>query len=290
MPRYSAFPPLCAVPVVLLLLATPCSIAGPNVEATLPLHAVQNGVTTCEIDDPCDPGPPTVEVEAGPSSLPIIYLLASNYEDLAGVQTAFEWPESWVFLLGAWDCLPGQLTAAAPVASGPELGTLTTAFDVLTGDGAAVLGYMMFIAIEPGCLTQVDSSQPHGTHFVSGSGEIDPPELYSQSGVVCAGYAGEERCYPGPTARGVCCRDDGSCDGLWWRCDEDGYPLMQLPCVYCEWHGACCYSDGSCEYSDNFDCSYAGGELFIGQTCDEVDCFNPVEASTWGQIKALHRD
>lgn len=269
------------------LVAPLQTTAGPNAYATLPLHAVETEFGVCAIADPCDPGPPTVEVPVG--STIAVYLLVRHYGDVVGLQTAFDWPESWVFLFGLWDCLPGQVTSATPFAPGPEYGTLTTAFDPLTGGQATVIGRMHMIASRYGCIVQVDSSLPEGTHFLSSLGEIDPPELSSRSGTVCAGNAGEDGCNARPMVRAACCRNDGSCDGLFWRCD-DGYVLWQHSCDYCVWQGACCYPDDSCESTDNNACALSRGTFYAGLTCEDVDCLDPVELSTWGQVKVRYRE
>ncbi len=204
---------------LLLLTVTP-SGAGPNASATLPLHVFATSSGPCLIDDPCDPGPPTIEVAVG--SPIVVYLLARHYTDLTA-----------------------------------------------------------------GCLTHVDSNFPEGTHFVGGNGEIDPPQLQAQTGTICAGYPGEDRCDMGPMARAVCCRDLGGCDELWWRCD-DGHVLWQQTCEHCVWKGACCHLHGGCDYMDAAACDYAAGDFYPGRTCEEIDCVDAVEPSTWGRIKALH--
>ena len=55
-----------SVLIVIIALVSMCvstqSVAGPNANTTMVLHAVQTAYGPCEIDDPCDPGPPTIEI------------------------------------------------------------------------------------------------------------------------------------------------------------------------------------------------------------------------------------
>ena len=141
-----------------------------------------------------------------------------------------------------------------------------------------------------GCLTQLDSSLPEGAHFISGTGEIDPPLIDAHAGSICVDTPGGDRCEMGPYPRAVCCRDSGGCDGLFWRCN-DGTVLWQLPCEYCQtvWQGACCHLHGGCTYMTSEDCYDAAGDFHVGQTCEEVKCVDAVDSTTWGRIKSMHR-
>jgi hypothetical protein len=52
------------------------------------MHAVI-GSPGCNIPDPCDPGPPLVNVPPGQTIT--VYLLFRNGSDIVGVQAAFDW-------------------------------------------------------------------------------------------------------------------------------------------------------------------------------------------------------
>ncbi len=183
-----------AVLVPPMLLIAPAE-AGPNLGTHLPLHAVINppAPPPCEIGDPCAAGSITVDVPVG--STIHAYLLVRNYDDIGGVQTAFDWG-NWTFVAGAWACQPGQICGTEPHGSGGSYeGTIATAFDCITGGHTAVIGFMRFMALEPGCLSQVESSFPFGTFVVSCSNEMFAVDPVSR-GAICAGQPGVNACEP----------------------------------------------------------------------------------------------
>ncbi len=163
-------------------------------QSTLPLHAVVTGFGPCAPTpaDPCDPGPPTTQVNQGDGLA--IYLLTRNYDELAGVQTAFEWGD-WTWGFGLWDCQANQLNAVTPGPPGGETaGSITTAFDCLTGGATTVIGRMHLTA-GTGCIVQVPSSFPFANHTINCSAEPTAvPEL--GQGTVCVGSAGVDACAP----------------------------------------------------------------------------------------------
>ncbi len=97
-----------------------------------------------------------------------------------------------------------------------------------------------------------------------------------------------------PPPRGACCLESGecrfcreeNCEGTWLgagvSCDPD--PCSQAP-------GACCFDDGTCRLLPAAECLGAGGEwqgAAIG--CEPNPCVPvPVEATTWGKLKARYR-
>ncbi len=167
--------------------------AGPNELTTLPLHAVIQPASPppCNIDDPCAPGPPTTTVPPGTEIA--IYLLARNFDNLGGVQTAFDWG-GWSLVSGSWNCQGTQVSGTEPHgAGGSSAGTIATAFDCVLGPSTAIIGSMTFVTTSAGCLTQVESAFPFGTHVVSCNAAMDPVALYN-CGAVCVGASGVDAC------------------------------------------------------------------------------------------------
>jgi hypothetical protein len=172
--------------------------AVPNLNTTLPLHAVITEFGPCDIPDPCEPGPPTVNVPAG--SQIAAYLVMRNHQHVPGVQTAFDWGD-WTFLHGAWDCQAGQVVGTTPAPpGGPIAGTIATVFDCVTGGSTEVIGRIHFIASTTDCLTQVESGFTFGTHVLDSSGNT-APVLPENRGTICVGAGGFDAC--GPTATAV---------------------------------------------------------------------------------------
>ncbi len=172
--------------------------AGQNASFLLPLHATAMTQGPCSAYQPVDclGVQPTVDVSPGTIA---VYLLAFNHSQLGGVQTAFEPDPSWTFIYGLWDCQPGQLTAVAPAPPfGPLAGSITTAFNCVYGPSIAPIGRMIFSATS-GCLTQVASSYPFGTHVIDCGFEVDqaqPGEDY-RLGKICVGGGGYAACTGG---------------------------------------------------------------------------------------------
>ncbi|MGD8395624.1 MAG: PKD domain-containing protein [Candidatus Eiseniibacteriota bacterium] len=167
--------------------------AGPNETAVLPLHAVVDPATPipCDIGDPCDPGPATVNIP--PANEIAVYLLLRSHSNVVGLQTAFEW-NGWSLIGGRWDCQSNQVIGTEPHgAGGPTDGSIATAFDCILGPETAVIGALRLVAGSSGCVSQVASSYPFGTHLVSCTDEIDPvpPERW---GAVCVEQGGIDAC------------------------------------------------------------------------------------------------
>jgi len=168
-----------------------------NSDTRLVMHGIETAFGVCEIADPCEPGPPTVDVPVG--STIAAYLLIHSHQSVAGVQTAFEWGQ-WVFLFGLWDCQVGQVSGVTPAPpGGPTAGTIATAFDVITGPGSGIIGRMHLVATTPGCINQVLSSYPFGNHVVDDQAWVT--EIWVDYwGSICAGSGqGMNTCGPSST-------------------------------------------------------------------------------------------
>jgi PKD repeat protein len=167
---------------------------GANPNATLPLHAAP-GCDDCSVAPiDCLGNLPTVNV--APNSAVTIYVMAFNYTALAGVQTAFAWDPSWILLGSLFDCLPNQLNAAVPTSpGGPTAGTIATVFDCMTSGQLLVLGRMIMITGSTGCLSQVRSSYPFGTHVLDCSVLVDDIREETRLGKICVGPGGYHACH-----------------------------------------------------------------------------------------------
>jgi hypothetical protein len=146
------------------------ALAEGNGATRFPLHAVEEQLGTCVIGDPCDPRDANVCVARGEEVT--VYVLVRDYDSISGAQTAFEW-DDWTLLYGIWsDCQSNQITLHSPHGSGgPTEGTLSTVFDGIIGGQTAVLGYMHFIA-GTGCVSQIPSALPFGTHVFDAQGQV----------------------------------------------------------------------------------------------------------------------
>jgi hypothetical protein len=150
--------------LVVVCLAT-TAFAGHNPTVTLPLHGKASSFEQCNgyLPVDCTTTMPLTTVNPGPTA---IFLLIYNYNDVAGVQTAFQPDASWAFTFGLWDCQPGQLNAVTPAPPwGGTAGSIVTAFNCLQGGALGVIGRMHFVATT-GCIRQVQSTFPNGIHVV----------------------------------------------------------------------------------------------------------------------------
>jgi hypothetical protein len=175
---------------LLALLCTASSALAVNEGTSLVLHGVETSFGVCEIADPC----PNPAVEFNVGATVAAYLVVRNYDEVAGVQTAFDWG-SWALTFGLWDCQTNQVNGITPSAPGPQDGTIASAFDCITGGESAVIGRLHLVASAPGCISQVESSFPFGNHVVSCGGDVQQidPACW---GSVCAGSAGVNACAP----------------------------------------------------------------------------------------------
>jgi hypothetical protein len=184
--------------VLFALGATASAFAGANPDFTLPLHASAVGQGPCSSYLPvdCRGVQPTVDVTPGTIA---VTLLVFNHSQIAGVQTAFQPDPSWTFIYGLWDCQPGQVTAVTPAAPfGATAGSITTAFNCVYGPALTPVGRMIFSATS-GCLTQVQSNYPFGTHVLDCANAVDqarPGEEF-RLGKICVGQGGYAACTGG---------------------------------------------------------------------------------------------
>ena len=187
-------PPLLAVPILLSFVAAPTH-AGANPSFTLPLHAKASQFEPCDgyLPVDCLESRPTVNVAEGPVC---VYLMIMNYCCLIGVQTAFSVDPEWTFLFGLWDCQPGSFPDVPPHPPfGPTSGTITTGFNCVTTGVLLPIGRMFFDATS-GCVGQVESSFPFGTHVLDCQQAMDRimPEEGERLGKICVGSGGHDAC------------------------------------------------------------------------------------------------
>jgi hypothetical protein len=181
--------------VALTLMALLClgsNALAVNDATSLVLHAVETSFGLCTVA-PC----PDAAVDIGVGPTYAFYLLINNHENVAGVQTAFDWPTAWPVLFGLWDCQGNQVNGTTPTAPGPQTGTIASAFDCVTGPEQAVIGRIHVSATTEGCFSQVMSSFPFGNHVVSCQNEVTEVDMECW-GSVCAGTGapGVDACPP----------------------------------------------------------------------------------------------
>src|SRR5262245_8290660 len=118
---------------------------------TVVLHAVSGIQTGCQTNLDCTTVQPGTRLD-NPSGPYTVYMYLKNYELVGGVQVAFNWPASWSFGFGLWQCQPGQISASLPTAPGPITGSITTAFNQISGGALAPIGEMVFNSLgQSGC-------------------------------------------------------------------------------------------------------------------------------------------
>ena len=187
-----------AMALMALCIST-TAFAGLNPQITLPLHGKASSFEPCTgyLPVDCEGIRPTTNVPVGGIA---IFLLAYNHTNLAGVQTAFQWP-GWTLTFGLWDCQGGQLSAVTPQnPGGPTAGSITTAFNCVTTGALSAIGRMFFVpAGNPGCVSQVQSSFPFGIHVIDCSLNTDlivegSPGYDQRIGSVCTGSNGVDAC------------------------------------------------------------------------------------------------
>jgi len=190
-------PRFLLVAALTLTIASTTAAAGMNPIVSLPLHAKASSFEPCNAYLPvdCMSVDPVVNVLPGPTA---VFLLIYHFTAVAGVQTAFQPDPTWTFTFGLWDCQPGQLNAVTPGPPfGPTAGTITTAFNCLSGPDLGVIGRMFFVAGGAGCLRQVQSSYPFGIHVLDCQLGIDQisPNHYWRLGKICIETGGETGCW-----------------------------------------------------------------------------------------------
>jgi len=173
--------------------------AGSNPNFTLPLHAKVSQFEGCSgyLPVDCLGVRPTVQVESGQPVA--VFLLVTNYSQLAGIQTAFEVDPTWTYSFGLWDCLPGEIADISPLPPfGPTNGSLVSAFNCVTTGELLPIGRMHFVS-GTGCVGQVESSYPSGTFAFDCQQQLDQihldePGQAARLGKVCVGPGGHDAC------------------------------------------------------------------------------------------------
>jgi len=190
---------LATIALVALLASSGAALAQDNSCTTIVLHAVSGISASCTTTLDCAAVPPTVDLTA-PSGPFTVFMYIKNYSEVFGVQCAFDWPGTWTFGFGLWQCQTGQLTAAQPTAPGPTTGSITTAFNPITGGTLAPIGLMVFNSVGAGCLSIIESSFPFGNHVINAAQEASPIGTQN-SGKICADTPGA----PGPGYNACTC-------------------------------------------------------------------------------------
>ena len=186
-------------PTLMALLFTAAPAHAVNESTTLILHA-SSELVACEVPQlnglNCVSQLPVTDVTG--MAHPEIFLYVRNFDSMAGVQCAFQWPASWTCLSNSWDCQANQLAVVQPCVSGPGFGNLATAFDPILGGVMAPIGMLIFGPATTGCLDIIESIYPGGTCILSAN-QIITPIAPSNRGRVCAGPGGYDACNPAAT-------------------------------------------------------------------------------------------
>jgi hypothetical protein len=192
---------MCTVFLVvgILSLFAPTSLAlgGANPNVTLPLHVKVSTFEPCSGYLPVDCLNSHLTTQAPPNSTVTVFLLAWNYFQIAGIQTAFDWDASWSLNFGLWDCQAGQLSAVVPMnPGGPTAGALATVFNCINGPALAVIGRMSMQTGPVGCISQVNSSYPGGILVLDCQGQTDtiPGHQGHRLGSICVQTQGVDAC------------------------------------------------------------------------------------------------
>jgi hypothetical protein len=186
-----------ALAFVLALAALIATVETPlaqinNTCTTVVLHAVPGNTFDCVTSLNCTTVQPTTRIDA-PSGLYKFNMYLKNYELVNGVQVAFDWPVNWFLSFGLWQCQVGQVVATTPSAPGPLTGSITTAFNSITGGALAPIGFMVFNGLTPGCLSIIESGYPFGNHVIDnkqGKTHLDDVN----EGRICVGADGYNTC------------------------------------------------------------------------------------------------
>jgi hypothetical protein len=191
---------LASLGVVALLATSGAAMAQNNGCTTVVLHATTGVNASCAVSTlDCGAVPPLVSI-TNPSGPYTVFMYLKNYGDLNGVQCAFDWPVTWTFGFGLWNCQTGQLTAVTPTAPGPTTGSISTAFNAISGGALAPIGLMVFNTIGTGCLSIIESSYPFGNIVNDASGGATTPLSDTNEGKVCVDSQGLDTCVCQPGA------------------------------------------------------------------------------------------
>jgi hypothetical protein len=189
---------LAPVVMVVLLAIGGVASAQVNDSTTVVLHVEAGFATGCTtvagVD--CATVPPTVRVD-GPSGPYSMFMFCRNYDDLKGIQVAFQWPAGWTLTFGNWTCQTNPLSLQTPAnPGGPADGSLVTSFDPVLGGDLTMIGFMAFGDISSGgCLEIVDTTAPGGNATID-TGlniyDINP----DNEGSICVDQDGLDTCTP----------------------------------------------------------------------------------------------
>lgn len=192
--------------------------AGANYYFSTVLHAVVGQVTSCHpaegVACPCDGSYEYPNTTVPPNTEITVFLIIQNWclpSQLAGVQTAFEWDQSWTLVDTDWACRPNQVTSFVPQApGGSSAGALSTAFNCSTSDSVVVVGRLYFVTGAGGCLRQVAPDLPFGICALDCDNQVDRItgrlQDLARIGAICVSPSGG---WPG-------CWDPGPVDPATW--------------------------------------------------------------------------
>lgn len=188
-----------SIVAVALLATSGAALAQDNSCTTIVLHAVAGISTACTTTLDCAAVPPLVDI-ASPTGPFTVVMYLKNFTEVLGVQCAFDWPATWQFGFGLWQCQTGQLSASTPTAPGPTTGSITTAFNPVTGGNLAPIGVMVFNSVGAGCLSIIESSFPFGNHVINAQQEATSIADSNEGKVCVAPETGVNSCTCVPNA------------------------------------------------------------------------------------------
>ncbi|MEZ4648983.1 MAG: hypothetical protein R3E97_09415 [Candidatus Eisenbacteria bacterium] len=284
------------------------SLAGPNANGTLIIHAVP-GLAYCDFGTPCEQtdayGPATCEEAISNLDADAIFLWSvyaafapTDSPRLSGVTFGVDYDDESVVLLDFSACGDFELpTGAWPQ---PGAGTAVTWSVTQTSPLTHVYAFVGYNYSFYGEDVSFDLV-PHpsqGGFFADDDvpSNLDPIVDYGKLGF--GNNPGYLPCPSGPVPGACCLPDCGPCVVM---LDEECLQVGGLfmgqgtvcdpnPCD-CPPFGACCLSDGSCDLGTEAECMNQGGDwMGEGTTCDPDPCPPvPVLESTWGRIKGTYR-
>jgi hypothetical protein len=133
---------------------------------------------------------------------PWVYVMLRNYDNIEALQCAFDWPVSWTYLGGTWDCIPNSGVASLPTGPGPINGNLavTWGFNCTQGGSLVTVGRMIFgPPVGGGCLSIIESGLPFGTLVLECGTEVIAHVGTENRARACAGPGGYDACWPAST-------------------------------------------------------------------------------------------
>jgi hypothetical protein len=183
---------LATLTAMALLVTGGAALAQNNSCTTVVLHAVAGFSTGCTTTLDCTTVPPLVDISA-PTGAYTVFMYIKNYAEAAAIQCAFDWPPTWGFGFGLWQCQTGQITGTTPTAPGARDGTISTAFNAISGGALAPIGFMVFNSIGTGCLSIIESDFKFGNVVLDFAQETTPLSD-SNEGKICVDTGGINTC------------------------------------------------------------------------------------------------